>query len=98
MDLMDDRNVFMALGEAPTSNFQRILFNSNEASVTEFQESRIRIPHSENTYIDTSASYLSFDVVHNIVGTGLNAGDGVHFSASGASAYISSLQVYQIYH
>jgi len=95
MELMDDRNVFMALGEAPTSNFQRILFNSNEASVTEFQESRIRIPHSENTYIDTSASYLSFDVVHDIVGTGLNSGDGVHFSASGASAYISSLQVYQ---
>ena len=49
----------------------------------------------KNTYIDTSASYLSFDVVHNIVGTGLNVGDGVHFSASGASAYISSLQVYQ---
>jgi hypothetical protein len=95
MDLMDDRNVFMALAEAPTSSFQRVLFNSNEGSVTEFQESRIRIPHSENTYIDTSASYLSFDVSHNVVGTGLNVGEGLHFSASGASAYISSLQVYQ---
>ena len=55
-NLVNNQNIFTPFDEAPSSRVDKVEFHSSEASATQNQVSIIRIPHSRNTYVDTSRS------------------------------------------
>lgn len=93
VDLVNKQNVFTPFDEAPSSRLDKVEFHSSEATASHNQVSIIRIPHSKNTYIDTSRSYLKFKCAYNITGTGLTS-TTLMISPVGAYSYIQSIMVY----
>ena len=71
MSLVQRQNIFEPAQEAPNSTANRTLFQSQESELVGGQEARVRLPHSNNTFIDTSQSFLQFDLGATIVGTNL---------------------------
>ena len=92
-NLVNNQNIFTPFDEAPSSRVDKVEFHSSEASATQNQVSIIRIPHSRNTYVDTSRSYLKFKVDYSVTGTGLSA-NNVLISPVGGYSYIQSIMVY----
>ena len=72
MSLVQRQNIFEPAQEAPNSTANRTLFQSQESELVGGQEARVRLPHSNNTFIDTSQSFLQFDLGATIVGTNLD--------------------------
>jgi hypothetical protein len=94
MELVNSQNVFKPYEEAPTSRVDKIQYQSNEATASSNQTTRIRIPHSKNTFIDTSRSILKFKATYSYVGAGLDGTTApIHLSPVGGAAHISALYV-----
>jgi hypothetical protein len=94
MELVNSQNVFKPYEEAPTSRVDRIQYQSNEATASSNQTTRIRIPHSKNTFIDTSRSILKFKATYAFVGTNMNVvSSPLRLSPVGGASHISAIYV-----
>jgi hypothetical protein len=100
MSLVQRQNIFDPAQEAPNSTANRTLFQAQESELVGGQEARVRLPHSNNTFIDTSQSFLQFDLSATLVGTGLAtpAAAGslprVNMCDLGAESAIQSISVF----
>jgi len=101
MSIVQRQNIFEPAQESPNSTANRTLFQAQESELVGGQEARIRLPHSTNTFIDTSQSYLQFDLGAKLVGTGfttpttgLDLKPRVNMCDLGAESAIQSILVY----